>query len=148
MNEPLIETEGAQLWVDRGSRQYAPGELVTGGYRLTEWREDDLTALEFSILWYTAGQGEEDFFVHHFDRCKAAVLPKRHDETPYRYEVVMPASPLSYDGRIVKICWAARLRGFFGGGRQRVVEAPFWLSLPSVTPAADDGADVEATSHR
>ena len=59
------------------------------------------------------------------------VLPMRHDETPYRFEVLMPSSPLSYDGQIVKVCWAARLRGFFRGGRQRVIETPFWLLLPS-----------------
>ena len=34
MSEPIVEEEGAQLWVDRGARRYAPGELLTGGYRL------------------------------------------------------------------------------------------------------------------
>jgi hypothetical protein len=133
MSESPVEEqeEGAQLWVDRGARRYAPGELLTGGYRLAEWREEELTAIEFSVLWYTAGQGEEDFFVHYFERHTAAVLPMRHDETPYRFEVLMPASPLSYDGQIVKVCWATRLRGFFRGGRQRVIETPFWLLLPS-----------------
>ncbi len=148
MNEPVVEDEGAQLWVDRGARRYAPGELLTGGYRLADWRDDDLTAIEFSVLWYTAGQGEEDFFVHHFDRQKAAVLPKRHDETPYRFEVVMPASPLSYDGQIVKVCWAARLRAFFRSGKQRVIETPFWLSLPSDKPPAVETSNGEAAPRR
>lgn len=134
MTEQPIEEEGAQLWVDRGPRRYAPGELLTGGYRLTEWRDSELTSVELSVLWYTAGQGEEDFFVHHFERRKEPTLPVRHDETPYQFETVLPSSPLSYDGQIVKVCWAARLRGFFRGGRQRVVEAPFWLSLPTDKP--------------
>ena len=148
MSETVVDEEGAQLWVDRHARRYAPGEMLTGGYRLAEWREEELTAIELSVLWYTAGQGEEDFFVHHFERRKAAVLPMRHDETPYRFEVSMPASPLSYDGQIVKVCWAARLRGFFRGGRQRVIETPFWLLLPSDKAPVVETPNSEAASRR
>lgn len=125
------QAEGAEVWLDRGARRYAPGEILTGSYRLKGWRDAELVAVEFSVLWYTAGQGEEDFFVCHFERHKQAALPALSDETPHHFEAPLPASPLSYDGQIVKVCWAARLRGFFKRGRQRVVEAPFWLSLPS-----------------
>lgn len=118
----------AELWIDRGTRRYAPGETVTGGYRLSRWRDEGLLTVEFSILWYTAGQGEEDFHVHHFLRRKEAALPARTDEAPHAFATELPESPLSYDGQIVKVCWAARLRGFFESGRQRTVEAPFWLA--------------------
>ncbi|MEO0530255.1 MAG: hypothetical protein AAF266_06705 [Planctomycetota bacterium] len=131
MSESLAEDEGAQVWIDRGGRRYAPGETLQGGYRLGGWRDADLVAVEFSVLWYTAGQGEEDFFVHHFDRHREANLPARTDEAPHLFSVALPASPLSYDGQIVKVCWAARLRGFFRADRQRVVDAPFWVTLPS-----------------
>lgn len=122
---------GAELWVDQGQRRYAPGETLTGGYRLAGWREAGVVAIELSVLWYTAGQGEEDLFVHHFERKREANLPARSDEAPHRFECVLPASPLSYDGQIVKVCWAARLRGFFASGKQRVVEAPFGLVVPT-----------------
>ncbi|TWT98015.1 hypothetical protein Pla108_21700 [Botrimarina colliarenosi] len=128
------ELQAAELWVDRGARRYAPGELLTGGYRLAGWRDIELTAIELSVLWYTAGQGEEDFFVHHFERRREATLPVRRHETPHQFETFLPASPLSHDGQIVKVCWAVRLRGFFRGGRQRVIEAPFWLALPTDKP--------------
>ncbi len=120
---------GAEVWLDRGSKRYAPGEALRGGYRLGEWRDQELVAVELSVLWYTAGQGEEDFFVHHFERKKEATLPVRSDETPHLFDPVLPDSPLSYDGQIVKLCWAVRLRGFFGSGRQRVVETPFALMV-------------------
>lgn len=129
MREPTPDNE-AELWLDRGAKRYAPGETLTGGFRLAEWREAGLQAVELSILWYTAGQGEEDFHVHHFVRRREAALPARIDETPHQFKTVLPASPLSYDGQIVKVCWTARLRGFFESARQRTVEAPFWLLLP------------------
>ncbi len=117
----------AELWVDHGERRYSPGETLSGGLRLAGWREAGVTAVELSVLWYTAGQGEEDLFVHHFERKREASLPARSDEAPNRFQGGLPGSPLGYDGQIVKVCWAARLRGFFPNGKQRVIEAPFWL---------------------
>ena len=119
----------AELWLVRGSRRYAPGDTLRGAYRLAAWRDAGLTAVELSVLWHTAGQGEEDYCVHHFERRREPVLPGRSNETPHRFRAVLPASPLSYDGQIVKVCWVVRLRGFLAGGRQRVVEAPFWLGV-------------------
>ena len=142
MSEPY-DDHGAEVWLDRAARRYAPGELLSGSYRLTGWRDEGLRTVELSVLWYTAGQGEEDFFVSYFDRRKEANLPARSDETPHRFETPLPASPLSHDGRIVKVCWAVRLRGFFGAGKQRVVETPFWLSHPSSSderPTVTEGA--------
>lgn len=146
MTDALIE-EGAELWLDRGSHRYALGEMLCGGYRLSDWRDSGLVAVELSVLWYTAGQGEEDFFVHHFERHKEAELPVRVEETPHLVETVLPASPLSYDGQIVKVCWTVRLRGFFSSGRQRVIEAPFWLLSEVETPPTspiDSGREVNA----
>lgn len=130
MSEPQ-NREGAEIWLERAARRYAPGEQLTGNYRLAAWREAGLTAVELSVLWYTTGQGEEDFFVCHFERKKQAALPARTDETPHQFEMTLPASPLSHNGQIVKVCWAVRLRGFFPKGKQRVLEEAFWLSLPS-----------------
>ncbi|QDT69160.1 hypothetical protein MalM25_20880 [Planctomycetes bacterium MalM25] len=129
MSDRKVKDQDTELWVDQGERLYAPGETLTGGYRLAGWREEGVTAVELSVLWYTSGQGEEDLFVHHFERKREATLPARTDEAPNRFESVLPFSPLSYDGQIVKVCWAARLRGFFPNGKQRVIEAPFWLGL-------------------
>ena len=136
MSEPQ-PIEDAELWVERGARRYTPGETLRGCYRLTQWRDAGLQAVEISVLWYTSGQGEEDFEVLYFDRHREANLPRRVDETPHTFEVELPDSPLSYDGQIVRVCWAARLRGFFAGGKQRVVEAPFWLSSTAARPPID-----------
>ncbi|MEN0111438.1 MAG: hypothetical protein AAF805_12015 [Planctomycetota bacterium] len=130
MSGPPPESE-AELWVERGSRRYLPGETLRGGYSLSSWRDAGLTVVELSVLWHTAGQGEEDFYVHHFERFRSAQLPALTGEAPYTFETVLPLSPHSYDGQIVRVCWVARLRGHFRGGRRRVVEAPFALGPPS-----------------
>ncbi|MEQ8846827.1 hypothetical protein [Botrimarina sp.] len=128
MNDAPPDEPGAQVWLDRGGRRYAPGEELTGGYRVGDWRDEPLTAVELSILWYTSGQGEEDLYVHHFERRREPSMPSRAEETPYEFAVRLPESPLSYDGVIVKVCWAVRVRGCFRSGRTRLVELPFWLS--------------------
>jgi hypothetical protein len=52
---------------------------------------------------------------------------------PRRFSTVLPASPLSYDGEIVKICWCVRLRIFLPQGQESLAEVPFRLgSVPGV----------------
>lgn len=146
MSASAIEAN-AELWVERGSRRYLPGETLRGGYSLASWRHAGLAVVELSVLWHTAGQGEEDFFVHHFERFRAAQLPVVTGEAPYAFETVLPQSPHSYDGQIVRVCWTVRLRGHFRGGRRRVVEAPFALgpAAPKAKPYAADGEADDAS---
>ncbi|MEO1498488.1 MAG: hypothetical protein AAFV43_15195 [Planctomycetota bacterium] len=118
---------GAEVWLDRRGRRYTSGETLSGHYRLGGWREAELQHIELSVLWYTAGQGEEDFGVHDFVRRREASLPRRIDEQPLSFSSTLPSTPWSYDGQLVKVCWAVRLRGFFAGSKQRVVETAFWL---------------------
>jgi hypothetical protein len=40
----------------------------------------------------------------------------------------MPQSPLSYEGRIVKVCWCVRLRLFPQQGPETLEEATFRLA--------------------
>lgn len=127
----MIETpteSDSQIWLSRGSKKYAPGDLLEGGYRLADWTEEGLSAVELSVLWHTAGQGEEDFCVLHYERRTLAQeldLAQRENA----FQISLPQSPLSYEGQIVKVCWVVRLRGFLSKGRQRVAEAPFWVTV-------------------
>ena len=88
-----------------------------------------LTSVELSILWLTTGVGEEDLSVHHYQRHET---PGDASQQVVQFDSSLPLSPLSYDGQIVKVCWVVRLRGFFPKGRQRVVEAPFWLTTETL----------------
>ncbi len=81
-------------------------------------------AVERSILWYTEGKGEEDIGVHHFERLtdRATV-----EAAGGAFACQLPASPLSYEGVIVKVRWCVRVRLFFDAGRDFVSEHVFDL---------------------
>ncbi|MGL4514866.1 MAG: hypothetical protein ACRCT8_17400 [Lacipirellulaceae bacterium] len=120
MSEP-VATIDAEVWVERPGKRYQPGDTLQGHFRV-EGLAAATVPVEVSVLWYTAGQGEEDFGVAFFDRRAASVGHASGD-----FSAVLPEGPFSYDGQIVKVCWAARLRCMVPGGKHRVVEAPFWL---------------------
>jgi len=88
-------------------------------------------AVERSILWYTEGKGEEDIGVHHFERLtdRATV-----EAAGGAFACQLPASPLSYEGVIVKIRWCVRVRLFFDAGRDFVSEHVFDLGDVPAAP--------------
>jgi len=109
---------------DRAVRVYAPEQELAVRYDVEGVPPESVRALERSVLWYTEGKGEEDLSVHHFERVDEAahcaeVLPTGS------FTVRLPASPLSYEGVIVKIRWCVRIRVFFRAGRDFVSEHVF-----------------------
>ena len=117
----------------RGSRIYFPGETLAGSYYLNEIRRDSIDTLEFSVLWRTEGKGNEDVGVHAFWRLSSQNGDWIDPLQPGRFSVVLPQSPLSYNGVIVKIRWSVRLRVFLANGSQLLEETPFYLGdLPDM----------------
>ena len=112
---------------------YRPGETIMGEYRVVDVSAGDVRAVEVSVLWYTEGKGDEDLAVHDFDRTatdEGDWIELRH---PKRFETVLPRSPMSYNGEIVKIRWCVRVRVFLTRGKEIVGEAPFVLgNVPPV----------------
>jgi len=84
-------------------------------------------AAELSILWYTAGKGDEDFAIHFFERHVDELAKPLDLRVPRRFSTVLPPSPLSYDGEIVKVCWCVRVRLFLPQVQETVAEIPFRL---------------------
>jgi hypothetical protein len=123
-----------RLTLDSATAHYQPGERLTGRFVVDSsshaW---GVRAAELSVLWYTAGTGEEDLAVHHFDRLVDEAARPLDLRVPHRFIAVLPPSPLSYDGQIVKVCWCVRLRLFLPQGQETVAEIPFRLG--SVPPA-------------
>jgi hypothetical protein len=112
------------LTLDDARDAYQPGETLAGQYHLAA--DEGCEALEISVLWHTEGKGDEDMAVHYFERM-AAGDAAMDSERPQRFSTVLPNSPLSYDGVMVKIRWCVRLRVFLGRGKQLVEERPFRL---------------------
>lgn len=114
---------------------HCPDDELKFQYRLfpisTAGPDKVMTSVEVSVLWRTEGKGDEDFGVHFFDRRTA----ETHDNLlgPAHFAVRLPASPLSYDGRILKIRWCVRVRAYVGkskltgNGFPLTAEEPFRL---------------------
>jgi hypothetical protein len=115
--------------LDGAREAFRPGETLAGEYRVSADEAVPVDAVELSVMWYTEGQGDEDLGVHHFRRWGP--------DPPLqgRFEVALPATPLSYDGVLIKVRWCVRVRAFLAGGRERIGEAPFRLgeTRPAVT---------------
>jgi hypothetical protein len=121
-----------QLTLDSPTAHYQPGERLTGRFMADDAQPWTARAAELSILWYTAGKGEEDMCVHHFERIVDEPSRPLDLRMPHRFATDLPASPLSYDGDIVKVCWCVRLRLFLSQGQESVAETAFRLgNVPS-----------------
>jgi hypothetical protein len=127
LRQPLIsiELDGPS---SRGrERRYMPAEVLTGAYQIDAVEAGDIQAVEISVLWFTEGKGDEDLAVHYFERLTADDLPDIDLSELRRFQTVLPKSPLSYEGVLVKICWCVRVRMFLKSGRDFVSEKSFQL---------------------
>jgi len=121
------------LTLHESRRVYRPGEKLSGQYYIEAVEGTETVAVEISVLWHTEGKGDEDIAVHFFDRVsqdERAVLDFRQ---PRVFSTVLPNSPLSYEGVLIKIRWCVRLRVFLSRGKQIVEERSFQLG--EVPPA-------------
>lgn len=131
MSEPTVFVGFAN-----DQRHYRPGDILSGHYRVEGIDPAQLEALELSVLWHTEGKGGEDLAVHLFQRFLADDNGRLDGRQAGWFSTELPPSPLSYEGRIVKIHWCVRVRLFFSGGREIVREEPFQLGHVSPAPVA------------
>jgi hypothetical protein len=128
-------------------RPFRPGETLSGDYRLEGVTACQVKHVEVSVLWYTEGKGDEDMAVHEFWRHGPDDLGACRG---HEFATVLPNSPLSYDGQIVKIRWAVRVRAFLHRGRDVRGERGFCLGdvpaaeMPAVLPASELSRDGDA----
>jgi hypothetical protein len=120
MSTPIVK-----LTLDAPSGGYQPGERLSGRFMVDGSKPWGVRAAELSVLWYTAGQGEEDFSVHYFDRLVDEPGRPLDLRVPRRFATQLPSSPWSYDGQIVKVCWCVRLRLSLPHGQEALTEVPF-----------------------
>ncbi len=120
-----MSTPTIRITFDAPTAHYQPGDRLSGRFTVEGATPRSARAIELSVLWYTAGKGEEDIAVHHFERLVDESSWPLDLRIPRRFATEMPASPLSYDGVIVKVCWCVRVRVFLSQGQESVTEAPF-----------------------
>ena len=94
-------------------------------------------------MWHTEGKGDEDMAVVEFRRRDAEDGRLYNVARPVRFSATLPNSPLSYDGRIVKVRWCVRVRVFLHRGKDVVGEKEFRLGdvqQPANFQAKEQGA--------
>ena len=112
---------------------YRPGDLMRFDYQIDAVPQEELTAVEASILWMSEGKGDEDIGVHFFER-RVPADAEDGDLRPLRSRyVTMPNSPLSYQGDLFQLRWLVRIRIFLKSRKDFCVEQPFVLTT-TATP--------------
>jgi len=122
MNDPHIVIE-----LDGDRDAYRPHQILAGEVRLEHVDPTDVSALEISVLWSTQGKGDEDLAVHYFKRFDITSGEYLDTRQPVRFSTLLPQSPLSYEGVIVKIRWCVRVRLYLTNSREIVEQRRFRL---------------------
>ena len=122
MSDPTIT-----IRFDGNGRAYQPGETLAGEYHLVSIDRSQLKAIEVSVLWISEGKGDEDLAVHEFHRYNGDSGEPLDKARLGRFSTLLPQSPLSYEGVIVKLHWCVRIRAFLLGGKEYVGQRPFQL---------------------
>ncbi len=117
------------LALEDHARTYHPGELLVGELRVLGVRPEEVRAVEISVLWHTEGKGDEDLAVHFFERTEPTDDLVIDFRQPRRISTVLPNSPLSYNGAILRICWCVRARVFLWQSRELSLDVPFKLGM-------------------
>jgi hypothetical protein len=86
-----------------------------------------VASIETSVLWQTEGKGDEDIGVHFFERREKKLAQPEILRQLHRLHTVLPRSPLSYDGTILKLNWLVRVRIFLDDGASFTEDLPFKL---------------------
>ncbi len=119
---------------------FAPGDVLECEYSVAHV-DEPIRSVETSVIWFTEGKGDEDLGVHFFDRRRRRQARDGDLQAVYRFKTVLPHSPLSYDGELVKIRWCIRVRVYFGRGREQRVDLPFQLGQARIVGAATVESD-------
>lgn len=118
---------------------FQPGDFLKCEYTVTLQPEHDVHAIETSVIWLTEGKGDSDIGVHFFERRQKQSLTSETFNQPQRIGTVLPASPLSYEGQILKIRWCVRVRLFLPSVEQITQDQYFQLGY--VRPFIQSGVD-------
>ncbi len=106
---------------------YMPQDVLEFEYRIANIQQNTISAVEVSVVWLTEGKGTEDLGVHFFQRLTGNSLAASDWSTPQKVQVPLPDSPLSYEGRLLKISWCVRVRFYLNDGTELVAQQPFYL---------------------
>lgn len=109
---------------------YEGGRELQATWRVSRVTLDSLVAIEISVLWHTEGKGDTDLHVHHFERLEESQIRRSGLADAQSLRCELPATPLSYHGRLIRLRWCVRMRLYLSSGREIVTDHPFYLVAP------------------
>ena len=130
----------------RHRRAFGAGETLRIEYQIDAVESQQIVATEASVLWFTEGKGEPDMGVHFFRRTTRDEFVDQDLRTMRRIDVLLPNSPLTYDGVILKIRWCVRVRLFLTKGREFLEERDFVLGCVPPAVAVESRKQDDAAS--
>jgi hypothetical protein len=138
----VVEDGPAVLWIERGAAVFLTGDTAAGGYDVRPLDGRPLRSAELSVLWYTDDQGGREMGVCHYEGRETSDADDLSLYGKRTFAARLPAGPFSYDGEVLKLRWAVRLRLRYLDGEEQVTELRFRLVAASAGPGADaaDGA--------
>ena len=104
------------------SYEYEPGQMIEGLYRVELAEPRLLKDVTITIGWSTEGKGTTARGAEHREVREAGDHLEKGT-----FRAVLPASPLSYDGSLIKICWVVRVRVGLSNGKHLDAEEVFQL---------------------
>jgi len=111
----------------REDGRYIAGQPIRACWRVGRTTIHEVVGVEVSVLWFTEGRGDEDLHVHHFTRWNDMQLQDLDLGAAHEINCVLPYSPVSYVGTLLRISWFVRVRLFRAGGLECVTQQPFHL---------------------
>ncbi|MEI6524538.1 MAG: hypothetical protein WCP62_00840 [Planctomycetota bacterium] len=106
---------------------YMPGDTLEFEYRVANVDRGSIVAVECSVCWLTEGKGTEDLGVHFFQRLAGDSLAAIDWSIAQKISCPLPISPLSYEGKLLKISWCVRVRFFLNDGTELMAQQPFYV---------------------
>jgi len=129
-------TPSVAIHLDGNQREYVAGEKISGEVEVGYFgSEVELRQAEVAVLWYTEGKGDQDDGVAYLAKLwEGATQPMGSQ----RFSVQLPLLPLSYQGRLLKIHWAVRVRLDLRHGKDVVAEEGFTVVSEAHAPAPQE----------
>ena len=125
----LVEPTDSRVMIRLSGLQptYMPGENIDFEYRVANVDRGSIVAVECSVCWLTEGKGTEDLGVHFFQRLAGDSLAAIDWTIAQKISCPLPISPVSYEGKLLKISWCVRVRFFLNDGTELMAQQPFYL---------------------
>jgi hypothetical protein len=120
--------DAADLRIELTQETYPAGGELAGAFVVAGGLPDYARKVVLTVLWRTAGKGTVDVGVAHVREWSVRDNSLAGLANPHTFTVPLPRTPLTYDGQIVRIHWAAKVEVLWAADGAAAAEAAFVLA--------------------